>query len=64
MSNLQHLKVERFGEKLRALRRRHNMSLAELAYKLGYADTSNISRIEPGKKGATIELVLKVSKRN
>lgn len=56
------LKVERFGEKLRTLRKHHGMSMAELAFTCGYSDTGNLYRIETGKKGVTIDFVLKVSR--
>ena len=56
------LTVQRFGEKLRTLRKKHKMNLVELAYELGYAGTGHVSQIETGRRGPTADLVLKVSK--
>ena len=61
-SVIKHLKVERFGEKLRALREHHQMNVVELAHTLGYASTNQIYFLETGKRNPTAELVLKVSK--
>ena len=51
----------RFGEKLRKLRKFHNVTLVNLANALGYTSHGYLSEIENGKKAPTIELVLKVS---
>lgn len=59
---LSNLRVHRFGEKLRVLRVQHEMSLVHLAYVLGYAGSSHVSQIETGRRGPTVDLVLKVSK--
>ena len=61
-SPVRHLRVERFGEKLRTLRKQHDMNLVELAYHLGYSGTGHVSQLETGRKGPTVDLVLKVSK--
>lgn len=53
--------VQRFGEKLRTLRKRHNMTLDELARSLGYTNNSHVSMVENGKRNPTVELVFKVS---
>ncbi|MBX3053054.1 MAG: helix-turn-helix transcriptional regulator [Caldilineaceae bacterium] len=53
--------LERFGEKLRALRKHHNVTLHWLATQLGYATHSYISEIESGQKSPTVTFVLKVS---
>jgi transcriptional regulator with XRE-family HTH domain len=54
--------LERFGEKLRTLRKQHNMNHVQLAAALGYASSSYISTLESGKKKPTAELVIKVAK--
>ena len=54
--------MQRFGEKLRALRTRHKMTLKELAMELGLHAHGYISEIETGKKKPTAELVLKVAR--
>lgn len=56
------LKIERFGEKLRVLRERHNMSLVDVAHALGYGSTTQVDHLEKGRRNPTAELVLKVSK--
>ena len=53
--------LDRFGEKLRALRKQHGMTLRETATVLGYADHTHLSAVETGRKKPTAELVLKVS---
>jgi transcriptional regulator with XRE-family HTH domain len=54
--------MQRFGEKLRALRKRHAMTTVELAAALGYTANSYISEIERGKKKPTTDFVFKVAK--
>ena len=44
--------MKRFGEKLRMLRKRHGLTMNELAPKLGFTSQSYISEIETGKKKA------------
>jgi transcriptional regulator with XRE-family HTH domain len=53
--------VQRFGEKLRTLRKRQGMTLQELSATLGHADHTFLSRIENGKKSPSIELVLVIA---
>ncbi len=53
--------MKRFGEKLRVLRKQHEMTLKELAVALGYTAHSHISQIESGKKTPTVAFVLKVA---
>ena len=53
--------IQRFGEKLHALRAQHGLTLKELASKLGYVAHGHISELEGGKKLPTVEFVLKVS---
>lgn len=54
--------IQRFGEKLRALRVRRNMTLKELANELGLTAHGYISELESGKKMPTAELVLNVAR--
>lgn len=54
--------MQRFGEKLRILRKQRQMKLTELADALGYEAHSYISEVETGKKQPTLEFVLKVSR--
>ena len=54
--------MERFGEKLRALRRSRNMTLRQLAAALNYVGHGFISEVEAGKKMPTAEFVLKVAR--
>ncbi len=53
--------IQRFGEKLHALRIQHGLTLKELANKLGYVAHGHISELEAGKKLPTVEFVLKVA---
>jgi transcriptional regulator with XRE-family HTH domain len=55
-------KVQRFGEKLRTLRQKRNMTHVELAAQLGYASSSQISLLENGKTKPTADLIFKVSR--
>jgi transcriptional regulator with XRE-family HTH domain len=53
--------VQRFGEKLRTLRKRRGMTIMELTAALGYIGYGHIHAIETGKKKPTAELVLKAA---
>jgi transcriptional regulator with XRE-family HTH domain len=54
--------MQRFGAKLRALRKRRTLTTTELAMALGYTANSYISEIETGKKKPTADFVFKVAK--
>lgn len=54
--------LTRFGEKLHNLRAFHQMTLVELAERLGYSTHSYISEIESGQKMPTAIFVLKVAR--
>jgi transcriptional regulator with XRE-family HTH domain len=53
--------MEKFGKKLRVLRKQRRMTLQQLADALGYTTHSYLSEIESGKKQPTIDLVLGVA---
>ena len=53
--------IQRFGEKLRALRTHRGLTLKELAGELGFVAHGYISELEAGKKKPTVELVLRVA---
>lgn len=55
--------MQRFGEKLRALRRSQRMTLAEFAVALGFTSPSYMSELETGKQKPSLEFVIKVSRR-
>jgi transcriptional regulator with XRE-family HTH domain len=55
--------MQRFGEKLHALRIAHEFTLQQLAAELGYATHAYISELESGKKVPTAATVLKVARR-
>jgi transcriptional regulator with XRE-family HTH domain len=54
--------MQRFGEKLLTLRKRHGMTLTEAATALGCNAHPHISMLENGKKQPTTALVLKVAR--
>jgi transcriptional regulator with XRE-family HTH domain len=54
--------IQRFGEKLRTLRVRHDMTLKQLASELGLTAHGYISELEAGKKMPTAEFVLNVAR--
>jgi transcriptional regulator with XRE-family HTH domain len=54
--------MSRFGEKMRTLRKRRGMTLAQLAHAMGYTSASYMSEIETGKQKPTIEFAVKVSR--
>jgi transcriptional regulator with XRE-family HTH domain len=51
----------RFGMKLRALRRSHGQTQAELAHQLGLARQGYISNLETGRKLPSIDLVVQIA---
>jgi transcriptional regulator with XRE-family HTH domain len=53
--------MQRFGEKLRALRERQHMSQRDLAQKLGFSGPY-LHRLETGQKHPNTELVIKVAR--
>jgi transcriptional regulator with XRE-family HTH domain len=54
--------MERFSEKLRALRLQHGMSHREIAKALGFSSHSFIYKLETGQKKPNAELLVKVSR--
>jgi transcriptional regulator with XRE-family HTH domain len=53
--------MQRFGEKLRTLRKRQGMTVRELAEALGYSGHSHISEVETGKREPKVGFVLKIA---
>lgn len=53
--------MQRFGEKLRTLRKRQGYTLKQLADKLGFDSHSYLSAVEFGKKQPSVELVVKIA---
>ena len=54
--------MQRFGEKLRVLRKRRGLTIRQLAPLLGFPSHSYISEIETGKKKPSLELVIKIAR--
>lgn len=54
--------MERFGEKLRTLRKRRGLTLKQLAKEFGLSAHSHISEIESGKSKPTSEFVVKAAR--
>jgi transcriptional regulator with XRE-family HTH domain len=53
--------TNRFGEKLRALRRHHHLSQADLARLLGIISQSHVSYLETSSKEPSLALVVRVA---
>jgi transcriptional regulator with XRE-family HTH domain len=53
--------MQRFGEKLRTLRKRQGLTVRELAEALGYSGHSHISEVETGKREPKVGFVLKIA---
>lgn len=53
--------MDKFGEKLKALRTRKGITLKELAINLGLSAHGYISELESGKKTPTVEVLIKIS---
>ena len=54
--------MDRFGEKLRALRHRKGWTLQRLAAQMDYKAHGYLSEVESGKRVPTAPFVLKVSR--
>ena len=54
--------MERFGEKLRALRLQRELSIRQLASLLEISSHSHIVNLEAGRKQPSVNLILKVCK--
>ena len=54
--------MQRFGQKMRALRTQHHMTIRELAAALSYKGAGRISEIEAGKRVPTADFVFKVAR--
>jgi transcriptional regulator with XRE-family HTH domain len=53
--------MQRFGEKLHALRKRHNVTQSQLANQLGFAGPPFISNLEKGREKPSAALILKIA---
>jgi transcriptional regulator with XRE-family HTH domain len=53
--------MQRFGEKLRALRQRHNLTMRELADKLGLSTHGYIGDLESGRRQPSLELAVQIA---
>lgn len=53
--------MRRFGEKLRILRKQHDMTLQELADALGYVSHGHLSEIETGKRKPKVDFVVRIA---
>ncbi len=54
--------MQRFGEKLRVLRKQRKVTLKDLANELGYSSYTYLNAIELGQKQPSLELVTKIVK--
>lgn len=53
--------MQRFGEKLHALRTQRGMTLRELAQALGYSAHAHLGFVETGKRRPSLDLVTRVA---
>jgi transcriptional regulator with XRE-family HTH domain len=53
--------MQRFGEKLRILRKRRAMTLKELAGELGFSSHGSVGDLESGRKKPSLEVAIKIS---
>jgi len=53
--------MKRFGEKLRVLRERHNISLRQLSSRLGYSSHSYVTALEKNERKPSAEVILKIA---
>ena len=53
--------MQRFGEKVRILRKRQGMTIKALALALGFPSHSYVSEIETGKKRPSTEMIIKLA---
>lgn len=53
--------MQRFGEKLRTLRKRQGMTMQELTAVLGFSSHGFISALESGRKHPSAALVIKIA---
>ena len=53
--------MQRFGKKLRVLRKQHGLTMKELAQQMALRGHGHISNVETGKKSSSLEFVIKVS---
>jgi|JFJP01.1.fsa_nt_gi transcriptional regulator with XRE-family HTH domain len=54
--------MQRFGEKLRFLRKQHQMTLQEVATALNITSDGFISNLEAGRKKPSLEVVIKLAR--
>ena len=54
--------IQRFGEKLKAIRLAKGLTLQQFAESLGYSAHGYISELEAGKKMPTVEFVIGISR--
>ena len=54
--------MQRFGEKLRTLRSQRNMTLRELAERLGFRSHGFVGDLESGRKKPSVELAVEIAR--
>lgn len=54
--------MERFGEKLRSLRKQQGMTLKNLADELGFRSAGSVGDLESGRKKPSLEVALQLSR--
>lgn len=54
--------MQRFGEKLRTLRKQHRMTLQQVADAIGVASDGFISNLEAGRKQPSVDIAIKIAR--
>lgn len=54
--------MQRFGEKLRTLRKQRGMTINQLAQAIGHTTHSHVSELETGKRKPSLDLALRLAR--
>jgi len=54
--------MQRFGEKLQALRQERGLTIRELAKELGYSAHGHLTSVETGKREPSLDIIRRVAR--